>query len=410
VSAVPVTAPAATAVPVGGSISPRGAYSVTFLTRASQMGTIAIVAPYLVDRGVPVGYIGAVMVFAALGSAAAGLVSGKVIDRFGAWRALVCGLSVAVVGVLAFIFAPAWPLMGPAYLVSAAGTGTANTALRTAIALGTPKERHERTFGTLNSVGTTGALIGPLLVGLVVVDGTAAAPWFATAMLSTATVVAFLLRRPAVPDGAPPPSKKGSAPADGPATMASVGRAIAPIVALVTTSATMYGVYAVLWGLFLRGLGASNLVIAWSFVATMIPVVLLSRYADRVLPNTNRWLVSGGAAILLGLLAFAYAYTGTVWLAIVLSVVEGLLMAVAVPVTYALIARHAPAGGTGRAFGITSAADSISSGLGTTLAGVIIATGGVAFAFQLAGAYCVVGTAVALIWWSRRHRTAAAAA
>ncbi|GAA1798466.1 MFS transporter [Luedemannella flava] len=404
-SAVEVAVPAAVAPPARESISPRGAYTVTFLARASQMGTIAIVAPYLLDRGVPVGYIGVVMVFAALGATAAGLVSGKLVDRFGAWRALVCGLMVAVIGVLAFIFVPVWPLMGPAYLVSTAGTSTANTALRTTIALGTPKEEHERTFGTLNSIGTTGALIGPLLVGFVVIDGTAAAPWFAAAMLSTATVVAFLLRRPAVADPEVP-AAGDSTPE--PATMASVGRAIAPIVALVTTSATMYGVYAVLWGLFLRGLGASNLVIAWSFVATMLPVVLLSRYADRVLPRTNRWLVSGGATMLLGALAFAYAYTGTVWLAIVLSVVEGLLMAVSVPVTYALIARHAPAGGTGRAFGIASAADSISSGAGTLLAGLIIATGGVAFAFQLAGAYCLVGTFVGLLWWARRARAARA--
>ncbi|MFC7483212.1 MFS transporter [Luedemannella flava] len=108
-SAVEVAVPAAVAPPARESISPRGAYTVTFLARASQMGTIAIVAPYLLDRGVPVGYIGVVMVFAALGATAAGLVSGKLVDRFGAWRALVCGLMVAVIGVLAFIFVPVWP-------------------------------------------------------------------------------------------------------------------------------------------------------------------------------------------------------------------------------------------------------------------------------------------------------------
>ena len=402
-SAATTSTPASPTGRAAHSISPRAAYAVSFLARASQMGTIAIVGPYLRDRGVPVAYIGAVMVFSAIGAAIAGLVAGRMIDQFGAWRALVWGLVIAVLGVLAFTFAPAWPLIAPAYLISSAGASTAGNALRTAIALGTPQEQHERTFGTLSSVGTAGALVGPLLVGLVVIDGTEAAPWFAVAMLSIAAVTSYLLKRPAVTQ---PGEPVGDGAAENPPHLVSFGRAVAPIIALVTTTATMYGVYAVLWGLFLRDLGASDLVIAWSFVATMLPVVLLSRYADRVLPGTNRWLVAGGSSILLGSLAFIYAYTDAVWLAIVVSVVEGLLMAVSIPLTYALIAKHAPAGGTGRAFGIATAADSISSGAGTMTAGILIATGGIAFGFQVAGTYCVAGTTVALLWWARRNRHA----
>ena len=68
-----------------------------------------------------------------------------------------------------------------------------------------------------------------------------------------------------------------------------------------------------------------------------------------------------------------------------------------------------PPGGLGRAFGVTSADDSVSSGFGTTVAGVLIAAGGIAFSFQLAGAYCVLGTTLALLWWWRHRSTATCA-
>ncbi|HEX3956089.1 MAG TPA: MFS transporter, partial [Trebonia sp.] len=188
---------------------------------------------------------------------------------------------------------------------------------------------------------------------------------------------------------------------DGDPSMFQVVRAILPITALVTTTATMYGIYATVWGVYLRGLGASNPVIAWSFTATMVPVVLLSPHARRVLPRAPRWLVAGTATLCLGLLAFVYSITTEVWVAIVVSVIEGVLMSVSIPLTYALVSKQAPKGGLGRAFGATAAADAVSSGLGTAVAGVLIALGGVAFSFRLAGGYCVVGTSAALVWWWR---------
>jgi MFS family permease len=90
-----------------------------------------------------------------------------------------------------------------------------------------------------------------------------------------------------------------------------------------------------------------------------------------------------------------------VWVAIAVSVVEGLLMAVSIPVTYSLISKQAPAGGIGRAFGATASINAVSSGMGTAIAGVLIAFGGVALAFRIAGIYCVAGTIAALAWWWR---------
>jgi|GEM_PF-5331237 len=406
--------PPAPAVPY--TVAIRGAFAVTFLLRSSQMGTIAIIVPYLLDRGVELAMLGTIMVCSAFGAAAANLITGRLVDRLGAWRALVAGCAVAFLGAIAFVLISFLPAMAAAYLLTTGGMSAAGNALRTTIGLGTLATEHERIFGRFNSVGTAGALVGPILVGLVVIDGTAAAPWFAVAALGSAGVVSLLSRRPAVPvelrkstdnpenaDKTDEPGVDGHA-ADAAAKTSSLDviRAIGPVVALVSATATMYGVYAVLWGPYLRELGAADPIIPWSFTATMLPVVLLSPHAAKVLPNTPRWLVVGVTTALLGCLAFAYAMTTSIWLAIVISVVEGVLMAISVPLTYALITKLAPPAALGRSFGMASASDAVSSGIGTSIAGVLIAAGGVAFVFQLAGAYCVLGTALAMLWWWRK--------
>ncbi|MEU4829054.1 MFS transporter [Streptosporangium sp. NPDC023615] len=422
------------------AVSLRGAFTVTFLLRASQMGTIAIIVPYLLDRGVELAMLGTVMICSAFGAAASNLITGRLVDRFGAWRALVGGCAVAFLAALAFIMISYLPVMAVAYLFTTGGMAAAGNALRTTIGLATPAAEHERIFGRFNSVGTAGALVGPIMVGLVVIDGTAAAPWFAVVALGSAGVVSLLSRTAALPaelrkDGGQSAGKpedaegagraeggKNAGEADGTATpgqaagtgtgtgtdavdrtsLLDVLRSIGPVIALVSATATMYGVYAVLWGPYLRELGAADPIIPWSFTATMLPVVLLSPHASKVLPNTPRWLVVGVVTGLLGVLAFAYAVTTSIWMAIVISVVEGVLMAVSVPLTYALITKLAPPAALGRSFGVASASDSISSGVGTSIAGILIAAGGVAFVFQLAGAYCVLGTVLAMFWWWRK--------
>ncbi|MEO5874052.1 MAG: MFS transporter [Streptosporangiaceae bacterium] len=386
-------------------VSRRGAFVISFLARASAMGTISIISPYLLDRGVPVSLLGLVMVGSALGSGAFALIAGRLVDRLGAWWVLVCGCLVSVAGVLALVSAPTWQLMTASFFCSSAGMAAISNTLRTTIGLTTPEEDQEKVFGQLTSVATVGALIGPILVGLVVVQSTAAAPWFAITMLTVATLTSLASRRPGVSARLAQPESAEQEPDPSAPSTFEVIKAILPITALVTTIATMYGVYATVWGVYLRELGAADPVIAWSFVATMLPVVVLSPHARRVLPRAPRWMVAGGSTLCLGLLAFVYAITTTVWLAIVVSVAEGVLMSVSLPITYSLIARQAPKGGLGRAFGATAAADSVSSGVGTAVAGTLIAAGGVAYSFRLAGAYCVAGTTLALVWWWR-HRPA----
>ncbi|MCW2878140.1 MAG: hypothetical protein JWQ95_2240 [Sphaerisporangium sp.] len=386
------------------SVTLWGAYAVTFLLRCSQMGTIAIIVPYLLDRGVPVAMLGTIMICSAFGSALSNLITGRLVDRFGAWRALVGGCVIAFIGAVTFLMVSWLPAMAASYLITTGGMAAAGNALRTTIGLGTPADQHERTFGRFNSIGTAGALVGPMMVGLIVIDGTAAAPWFAVVALGTASVFGLLSRKPAIPaDLRRTVDRADEEPETAPVKLSllDVLRSVGPVIALVSATATMYGVYAVLWGPFLRELGAADPIIPWSFTATMLPVVLLSPHANKVLPNTPRWLVVGVVTAMLGALAFVYSMTSSIWMAIVISVVEGVLMAISVPLTYALITKLAPPAALGRAFGVASASDSISSGVGTSIAGVLIAVGGVSFVFQLAGAYCVAGTALALVWWWR---------
>ncbi|WP_460072523.1 MFS transporter [Streptomyces sp. YKOK-I1] len=170
-----------------------------------------------------------------------------------------------------------------------------------------------------------------------------------------------------------------------------------PLLVLLFGVTALYGGYSVVWAVYLRGLGARDAVVAWSAACLALPALVLSPRAGAVLPRVSRPVLIRCAALVIGCCACLYPLVGSVAAAIALSLTEGILLAVALPLISAQIARDAGPGRTARAFGLLGTADALGSGLGTALGGALLAQGGAGEAFRFSGVLCLLCAAASLV-------------
>ncbi|MFD6076305.1 MFS transporter [Streptomyces hydrogenans] len=385
----------------GYSLSRWGMYGVGFLTRAASFGMVAISVPLLLERGVPLSFIGVILAAAAVGSAGAQLLVGRLADRLGPWGASVGGCVIAAVGLVVFAAAgESWPVLSAANFVLNAGLASASNSLRTATAMAAEDGKEERAFGSLSSAQTAGGLFGPLVLGLIATDSMTITPWFAAGCCIAGALVAAL-SRVTVPLGQPSDDDKAGAST---VTLRTIAPIIAPLLLLVVAISASYGIYAAAWGVLLHDRGASNAVIAWSFSVFSVPFMLVAARADKVLPRVDRRWVLAGAIIGLALIAFAYAALQSVWAIVGLGLLEGAVFGVAMPLMHSQVAVMLPPGSHGRGFGLVGAADQVAVAVGSGVAGLVLTYGGASFAFRVGAVVCLVAVAVGITALRMRDR------
>ncbi|MEU8795803.1 MFS transporter [Streptomyces sp. NPDC048643] len=420
--------------------------ATAFLARTSQLGLFSAETLILLDRDVAADRIGLVMTAAAAGGALAQLAVSRWGHRSRTTQIILLGTLLQSVGCLAFaVFTPWWSLAAADFLVMAGGALT-GTGLRATLATdpsnvsdpsaGRSQERAaedevertsrlERAYGRLTGAQMLGALTGPLGAGAALLHGSGGAAWFATAVGVAAMAVAgSAVRRERVavsigPDsaslvrsGAEPvrPSAQSapslarssqalvrSGPCSAPGSGGALFGVVWPALVLLFGITALYGGYSVVWAVYLRGLGAPDVVVAWSMACLALPALLLSPRAGAVLRRVPRTALIRCAALLLGGSACLYPLVDVTGVAVALSLAEGVLLAVALPLISAKVARDAGPDRTARAFGALGAADALGSGLGTAVAGVLLAQGGAGLAFRFSGVLCLVCAALSLV-------------
>ncbi|MEV8321027.1 MFS transporter [Streptomyces sp. NPDC059900] len=379
--------------------------ATAFLARFAQLGLFSVEVLILLDRGVATERVGVVLTAAAVGSGATQLLLARFGHRLAAARTARIGLLLQAAGCAAFGVVGAWWSFAVADLLVMAGSAAVTTGLRTLVAdtASDRTDRGENAFGALTAAQMAGAFAGPLCTGAVVSAGTALAAWPATAATLGAALV--LARAAHGPTGARTVAQVGKTQAGRPprgvprdAPHGVAGR-VWPYAVLLFGVTGLYGGYAVAWSVYLRDLGAPDTVVAWSAAAIALPSLLLSPRVGRLLPHVPRTALLHGAVLLIGGCALLYPHLGAVAPAVALSLVEGALLAVVLPLISAQVAHVAVRAGqlgTPRAFGVLGLADALGSGLGTAVAGVLIAAGGTPYVFRFCGLLCLVCAAVAL--------------
>ncbi|MCB5179019.1 MFS transporter [Streptomyces antimicrobicus] len=387
---------------------PTAVTAIAFLARAGQLGLFSAEVLILLDRQVGEDRIGLVMAAAAAGGALAQLAAGRWGHRVRATRMTLLGTGLQSAGCLVFATPASWPVLAGADFLLMAGSALTSTGLRATLAAPPPGGREpgpgalERAYGRLTAAQMLGALAGPLGAGAVLVHGTAWAAWAATAVTLAATAVAGAADRrrgslPAPPVAARPPGPGPDRRPDGPAGPAAPLWPLWPLLVLLFGITALYGGYAVVWAVYLRELGAQDLLIAWSAACLALPALVLSPRAGAVLPRVPRTRLIRCAALVLGACACLYPLLGSVAAALALSLAEGVLLAVALPLVSAQVARRAPEGRTARAFGLLGTADALGSGVGTALGGALLAQGGAGEAFRFSGLLCLLCAAASAL-------------
>lgn len=378
--------------------------TTAFLARTGQLGLFSAETLILLDRGVPKDRIGLVMTAAAVGGALAQLAAGRWGHRCRSPRTTLLGTVLQTAGCLAFTAFTAWWSLAAADFLLMAGAALTSTGVRATLASDPPTgadtgpERLERAYGRLTAAQMLGALAGPLGAGAALLYGGTGAAWFASAATVAAlAVAAAAARRPGVvvppAAGARP---RPALPSAGPAAVVLLGR-LWPALVLLLGITALYGGYSVVWAVYLRGLGARDSLIAWSAACLALPALLLSPRAGSVLPRVPRTRLIRCAALLFGGTACLYPLLHTTAAAVALSLAEGVLLAIALPLISAKVARDAGPVHTTRAFGLLGAADALGSGLGTAVGGALLALGGAASAFRFSGALCLLCVLASLV-------------
>lgn len=392
--------------------APLTVLATAFLARTSQLGLFSAETLILLDRDVAKEHIGLVMTAAAAGGAVAQLAVSRWGHRCRTARITLLGTLLQSVGCLAFaVLTPWWSLAGADFLVMAGGALT-GTGLRASLATdgvdGERTSRLERAYGRLTAAQMLGALTGPLGAGAALLHGGDGAAWYATAVAVGAMAVAGTAARresAAVrtePSPAPSSALRSQAPVrpdpgSAPVSPGTLFGLLWPALVLLSGVTALYGGYSVVWAVYLRGLGAPDTVVAWSMACVALPALVLSPRAGSLLRRVPRTTLIRCAALLLGGSACLYPLVDSTVVAVVLSLVEGALLAVALPLISAQVARDAGPDRTARAFGALGAADAFGSGLGTAVAGVLLAQGGAGPAFRFSGVLCLVCAALSLV-------------
>ncbi|MFJ4894729.1 MFS transporter [Streptomyces sp. NPDC088788] len=425
--------------------APLTVLATAFLARTSQLGLFSAETLILLDRDVATDRIGLVMTAAAAGGALAQLAVSRWGHSCRTTRITLLGTLLQCVGCLAFaLLTPWWSLAAADFLVMAGGALT-GTGLRAALAtdrsdVSTPSagrsearsaegeaertSRLERAYGRLTAAQMLGALTGPLGAGAALLHGSGGAAWYATAVGVAAMAVAgsaVRRERASAPTRAestrtasPPHVRSGlgrarlsarpsprplvrTGPSSAPVSPGALFALVWPALVLLFGITALYGGYSVVWAVYLRGLGAADSVVAWSMACLALPALLLSPRAGSLLRRVPRTTLIRCAALLLGASACLYPLVDVTGAAVALSLAEGFLLAVALPLISAKVARDAGPDHTARAFGALGAADALGSGLGTAAAGVLLAQGGTGLAFRFSGVLCLVCAALSLV-------------
>ncbi|MGA7671914.1 MAG: MFS transporter [Nitrolancea sp.] len=332
-----------------------------------------LVIPFLTltaqERGVSLAAIGVMASSYLVAQMLLQLPMGSLSDRVGRVGPLAVGLFVEAVATVGFTFAHSAPSF--ILLRSGQGIGVAilYPAFRALIADITPTNRRGQAYAVVGAAFSGGMLLGPPIGG--VMATIVGVNWlYTTAGLLEVVVaigtLAYMIRL------IPPPSKtleKVSVP-----FRELISRPLAGAFILGFAGQFQFGLFAGIWSIYLKDLGASDFKIALSFSTFSVTFMLLSPFSGRLADRSERWrrilIANGVYAVIIalyGLIAFVPSI-------LILSLVEGGIVSFTQPATDAYLASVADPRIQGRVQGafvtVGMAGAAISALLGSVLYGI----------------------------------------
>jgi DHA1 family multidrug resistance protein-like MFS transporter len=373
-----------------------GIIAAVFLVGTGVGSVLPILPLFLRERGGSYAMVGVVVGANLVAQFIGQYPAGRLSDRFGRAPLMIGGLVVAGAAIAAFALPLSIGWLIALRFIQGLGAAAFRPGSRAVVADLVPEGERGIAYGWLSGADMGGLIFGPALGGLLAVFGRVTV-FEATglALLLAAVVVAFALDPRRMP--------KASPRAIGPAPSREVLRAgVAAVRGLVMVSigiGFLYGVYNVVWSLFMKAIGATDWEVGLSFSLFALPLVLTAPLAGWAADRLDRrWLGTGSTAASC-LMAPIYPLLHSVPAVIGVGVVEATAAAFAEPAINAFLMSAVSPDQRGRAAGTVGTAETAAKAVGALLGGGLFGLG-VAVPFVVSAAVGV-GFIVASIPWLR---------
>ncbi|MCL5971278.1 MAG: MFS transporter, partial [Firmicutes bacterium] len=258
-----------------------------------------------------------------------------------------------------------------------------------------PDQRRGSAFGLLSSASMGGFALGPFIGGIMGNFFGLRAPFGLGAILAfLATVAVF--------QGMPPIGRQHRTRPETNRKIGHLGRPLWTLYLINFGWTGLVGMYDTVWSLYMKSLGASNLVIGLSFTLFAIPL-LLSNFLGGALANRPGWrrkLIIGGS-VLNAITVILYIMSQNAWLSIGISVLEAIAMSFIGPALQASLLSQTPDAWRGTIQGRFQAVGTLGALVMATSSGILM-THNIKTPFWAGATLLVVTTAI--FAWARGSR------
>ena len=349
-----------------------GVIAAVFLVGTGVGSVLPILPLFLRERGGSYAMVGVVVGANLVAQFIAQYPAGRLSDRVGRAPLMIGGLVVAGAAIAAFALPLSIGWLIGLRFIQGLGAAAFRPGARALVADLVPEGERGIAYGWLSGADTAGLIFGPALGGVLAVFGRAVVfEVTGLAMLLAAVVVAFALdvRRPS---STAPPIARAATVGD---TRRVGAAAVRGLVMLSIGIGFLYGIYNVVWSLFMKTIGATDWEVGLSFSLFALPLVLTAPVAGWAADRVDRRWLSAGSTASTALIAPIYPLLHSVPAVIGVGVVEASTAAFAEPAINAYLMSAVAADQRGRAAGTVGTAETAAKAAGALLGGGLFGLG-----------------------------------
>jgi len=349
-----------------------GTIAAVFLVGTGVGSVLPILPLFLRERGGSYAMVGVVVGANLVAQFIAQYPAGRLSDRVGRAPLMIGGLVLAAAAIAAFALPLSIGWLIGLRFIQGLGAAAFRPGARAAVADLVPEGERGIAYGWLSGADMGGLIFGPALGGVLAVFGRAVVfEVTGLAILLAAIVLVFALdvRRQAMTS----PSLAGPVAASG-TRLASVA-AVRGLVMLSVGIGFLYGVYNVVWSLFMKTIGATDWEVGLSFSLFALPLVLTAPIAGWAADRVDRRWLSAGSTASTALIAPVYPLLHSVPAVIGVGVIEASTAAFAEPAINAYLMSAVAADQRGRAAGTVGTAETAAKAVGALLGGGLFGLG-----------------------------------
>jgi len=346
--------------------------AAVFLVGTGVGSVLPILPLFLRERGSSYALVGIIVGANLVAQFIGQYPAGRLSDRFGRAPLMIGGLVVASLAIAAFALPLSIGWLIALRFIQGLGAAAFRPGARAAVADLVPEGERGIAYGWLAGADMAGLIVGPALGGVLAV--------FGRAIVFEATGVAVLLAAAVVAIGLG--RRRGAItvePISGPRILGDRLRAgaaaVRGLLMLSMGIGFLYGVYNVVWSLFMKSIGATDWEVGLSFSLFALPLVLTAPLAGWAADRLDRRWLSAGSTASTTLIAPIYPFLHSVPAVIGVGALEATTTAFAEPAINAFLMSAVAPDQRGRAAGTVGTGETAAKAVGALIGGGLFGLG-----------------------------------